>query len=161
MEISDFLVHIISPSYIHTCQAFYCYFYFFLQEFRGLLSFIYLRHASPWRMFSRLIPAPVIAHCTAFQNLLSITYSFPIGSNLSTLVSHCQHLQFRSPSHLLYLITQSLRHISAHIFLCYFAFFAYCLLLYWISVLSICCILLSELTLAFYSCSMAFNCSLF
>lgn len=123
-----------SPHYfpfLHSyLSSFYRYFYFFLQEFRDLLSFIYLRYASPWRMFSRLIPAPVIAHCTAFQNLLSITYSFPIGSNLSTLVSHCRHLQFRSPSHLLYLITQSLRHISAHIFLCYFAFFAYCLLLY-------------------------------
>lgn len=91
-------------------------------------------------MISRLIPGPVITHCMAFQNLLSLTHSFLISSNLSTLFSRCQHLQFRPSSHLLYLITQGLCVISAPIFFSYFAYFAYCLLLFWIFVLSIYCI---------------------
>lgn len=116
LEVSHFLVHIISPFCIHTFQALYWYFYFFSQEFWDLLFWIYLRYASPERTFSRLIPESVIAHCTSFQNLLSITYSFLIRSNLSTLVSHCQHLQFGCPSLLLYLIIKGLRHISTPIF---------------------------------------------
>lgn len=98
VEVSYCLVRIISPSWIGIYQALYWYFYFFLQEFWDLLSLIYLRDNSPERKFSRLISATVIAHCTALQNILSINYSFHILNNLSTLVSHCQHLQFRSSS---------------------------------------------------------------
>lgn len=94
-----------SPSWINIYQALYWYFSFslqeilsfFLQEIQDLLALIYLRDISSERKLSGLISATVTAHCTAFQNLLSMTYSFHILSNLTT--SSIQIFQSLALSH--------------------------------------------------------------